>query len=270
VVRYRCSRRLSTRLREAPVVPEGIAPASETVPDPFGRAIRDASRGDRDEPLLQCGDGYGREHPIERFYFVPFAPESTPAHVWLLDHLDLDGPVIDLGAGAGRHALFLQERTETVAIEPSEHLVRTLRERGVRDARRGDMFDLSGRFDRDRFRSAFAIGTQSGLAGSLAGLRAFLSGLAYVTDPEGRAVLDCYDPGAGGAADLLGFREDPTPGLAHRVMHFAYEGDVGPTLHFRLFDPERLREACLGTRWRVTDVRYGDGGVHYRAALEKR
>lgn len=175
-----------------------------------------------------------------------------------------------MGAGAGRHARFLQERTRTVAIDPSEHLVTTMRERGVADARAGDMFSLPEQFDRDRFRSALAIGTQLGLAGSMDGLRAFISDLAYVTDPGGQAVLDCYDPGAAGTRNLLGFREDPTPGLDHRVMHFEYEGDVGPTLHFRLFAPDRLREVCAVTRWTVTDVRYGDDGVHYRAALAER
>jgi SAM-dependent methyltransferase len=240
-------------------------------PDPFGRAIRDFSRGAQDEPLYQCGDGSGhdREHPIGAFYFGEFDAQ-TEANGWLLDHLDLGGPVLDMGAGAGRHALYLQERIETVAVDPSEHLVATMRERGVVDARVGDMFELDPQFERDRFRSALAIGTQLGLAGSMDGLRAFLADLAHVTDAGGRAVLDCYDPEATGASDLLGFREDPTPGLAHRVMHFEYEGDVGPTLHFRLFAPHRLREACIGTRWAVTDVRYGDEGVHYRAAFEKR
>jgi len=245
-------------------------PEPDSIPDPFGRAIRDFHRGEQDEPLRQCGDGYGREHPIGRFYFSGFDPGSSAGDAWLLDGLDLGGPVLDMGAGAGRHARYLQERTETVAIEPSRHLVRTMRERGVEDAGTGDVFDLHGGFDRDRFRSAFAVGTQAGLAGSMDGLRAFLSDLAHVTDPDGRAVLDCYDPETEAASDMLGFREDPTPGLAHRVMHFEYEGDVGSTLYLRLFAPDRLRGACVGTRWTVADVRYGEEDVHYRAALAKR
>ena len=248
---------------------EASEPEPESAPDPFGRAIHDVHRGEQAEPLYQYGDGHGREHPIEAFYLSGFDPDTRPDHRWLLDRLDLDGPTLDMGAGAGRHASYLQERTEVVAVEPSEHLVRTMRERGVEDVRRGDMFDLPGQFDRDRFRSAFAIGTQVGLSGSMDGLRAFLSDLAHVTDPGGRAVLDCYDPDAEGASGMLGFRADPTPGLAHRVMHFEYEGDVGPTLHFRLFAPDRLREACVATPWTVTDVRYSDEGVHYRAALAK-
>jgi len=112
-----------------------------------------------------------------------------------------------------------------------------MRDRGVVDVREGDMFALRDAFERDRFASALAIGTQIGLAGSMRGLSAFLGDLAFVTTPGATAVIDSYDPDHPGAADLLGYREDPTPGLAHRVMWFAYDGETDPTLHFRLFAP---------------------------------
>ncbi|QKG94088.1 class I SAM-dependent methyltransferase [Halorubrum salinarum] len=235
--------------------------------DAFGRAIRDHHRGERTAPLRQ-GDGEEtREHPIEAFYFTEFDPESD---AWLASRLD--GPLVDLGAGAGRHALRFQERFETVAVESSPALVETMRERGVADAREGDMFALREAFERDRFAAAIAIGTQIGLAGSMRGLSAFLGDLAFVTTPDATAVVDCYDPDHPEAADLLGYREDPTPGLAGRVMWFAYDGERDPTLRFTLFSPDRLREAAIGTGWTVEAVdRSGSGeGPHYRAALRKR
>jgi hypothetical protein len=179
--------------------------------------------------------------------------------------------MLDAGAGAGRDPLYFQQQFETVAIEVSDHLVETMRERGVDDARVGDMFALRESFDRDRFASAHALGTQLGLAGSLHGVREFLSDLAYVTRPDATAVVDNYDPTDENAHDLLGYRSDPTPGMAHRVMHFEYEDERGETLYFRLFSPDRLREACVGTPWRVADVRRGPEGneYHYKAALAK-
>lgn len=239
------------------------------MPDAFGRAIRDHHRGDRTTPLRQ-GDGEEtREHPIGAFYFDAFDAESN-AGSWLTSRLS--GPLVDLGAGAGRHALRFQGRFETVAVETSPALVEAMRDRGVVDVREGDMFALRDAFERDRFASALAIGTQIGLAGSMRGLSAFLGDLAFVTTPGATAMIDSYDPDHPGAADLLGYREDPTPGLAHRVMWFAYDGETDPTLHFRLFAPDRLREAAIGTGWEVEAVdREGTGdGPHYRAALRKR
>lgn len=238
--------------------------------DAFGKAIRDHYREERTEPLLHRDGAETVEHPIESFYFTAFSPEDDPANEWLASWLQ--GPLVDLGAGTGRHALYFQERFETVAVEPSTALVETMRERGVADAREGDMFDLRSTFERDRFGAALANGTQLGLAGSMCGLSEFLGDLAYVTRPDATAVVDCYDPDHPAAADLLGFREDPTPGLAHRVMFFEYEGETDPILQLRLFSPDRLGEAAVGTGWEVADVaRGGDGDeYHYRAALTKR
>ncbi|NHN46874.1 class I SAM-dependent methyltransferase [Halostella sp. JP-L12] len=235
--------------------------------DPFGRAVRDHERGDRTEPLVQCDGEERRGHPIEEFYFGAFDPDRAD-HAWVADRLD--GPLLDMGAGAGRDALFFQERFETVAIEVSDHLVETMERRGVEDARRGDMFALCESFDRDRFRSALAYGTQLGLAGSMRGLREFLGDLAHVTTPDATAVVDCYDPDRPAARELLGFRDDPTPGLAHRAMWFEYGDETGAVLLFRLFSPDRLREAAAGTGWTVEEVRYGDEeSSHYAAALAK-
>jgi len=238
--------------------------------DPYGRAIRDHHEGEREAPLRDIDGAEVREHPIERFYFGEFDPETTPDGEWLIERLD--GPLVDLGAGAGQHALYFQRRVETVALEVSDHLVETMRDRGVADARRGDMFSLRESFERDRFRSALAHGTQLGLAGSMRGVSEFLGDLAHVTTPDATAVVDAYDPTRENASDLLGYRLDPTPGLAHRTYHCEYEGDVGPTLQFRLFSPDRLREAAVGTGWTVAEIVHsgGDADPHYRAALRKR
>lgn len=234
--------------------------------DPFGRAVADHHDGTDDEPLVVRDGDRTRDHPIESFYFDPFDPE-TPAGRWLTSWVR--EPLLDVGAGAGRHALVFQETVETVAVDVSEPLVAVMADRGVRDARVADMFALPSVFERDRFGSALVVGTQAGLTGSMQGLRRWLGDLAHVTDADATAVLDSYDPDHDASASLLGYRRDPTPGLAHRVFHFRYEGDVSETLHFRLFSPDRIREATIGTGWVVADIRRGNES-YYRVALTKR
>ncbi|MFC4356938.1 class I SAM-dependent methyltransferase [Halobium salinum] len=218
--------------------------------DPFGRAVRDHHLGEREEPLVDRDGDETREHAIERWYFGDHEPDE-----WFESWLD--GPLLDMGAGAGRDSLYFQERFETVAVEVSDHLVRTMRERGVEDARRADMFSLRDHFERDRFRSAVAVGTQLGLAGSMAGVRAFLDDLAYVTTSDATAILDNYGPQRSVAQGVFAVRDDPAPGLAHRVFHCEYEGEVGRTLYFRLFDRRRLAEALVGTPWEIAEFSYG-------------
>ncbi|WP_440765214.1 class I SAM-dependent methyltransferase [Natronorubrum sp. DTA7] len=232
-----------------------------TSTDPFGRAIRDHHFGVREAPLLDRDGDAVREHAIEDWYFGEH-DDCAWRDRWL------NGPLLDLGAGAGRDALYYQERFETVAIDVSDHLVETMQDRGVNDARQADMFSLRDQFDRDRFRSAHSIGTQVGLAGSMDGVRAFLEDLAYVTTPGGTAVLDNYVPRGDAANDVFGYRDDPAPGLAHRVYHCEYEGDVGRTLLFRVFSVDRLREATIGTPWEVVATKRGE--TQWRTILEKR
>lgn len=235
-------------------------------PDPYGRAIRDHHRGEQSEPLIDRDGTETREHDIEGYYFGEHRPES-----WF--ERRVDGPLLDMGAGAGRDALYFQERVDTVAIDPSEQLVATMRERGVEDARVGDMFTLREQFGRDRFGAALSIGSQLQLAPSQHALRQFLADLAYVTTPDATAMLDGYDPERAVEADVFAVRDDPTPGLAHRVYHNEYEGDVSRTLRFRLFSVERLRDATVGTPWEVVDAIEGhpedDESVMWRALLEK-
>lgn len=237
------------------------------MPDAFGRAIRDWHFDELDAPCIQRDGEQTREHPIEDFYFKDFATDSDRGR-WMESWLD--GPTIDLGAGAGRDALHFQNRFEVVAIEVSDALVEVMRDRGVEDARRGNMFSLCEQFEPDRFRSALAIGTQVCLAGSMQGLRSFLADLAHVTTPDATAVLHSYDPTAEGVEGMLGYRADPTPGLAHRVQWFEYGDEVDEVLYFRLFGPDRLREAAAATGWVVADVIRPHDHVSYRAALEKR
>ena len=236
-------------------------------PDPFGRALRDFHRGDMAEPLVQRDGDETQDHPVEAFYFEAFDPETEDG-AWVASRLE--GPLLDVGAGVGRHARYFQDEFETVAVEVSDALVATMCDRGVCDARRGDLFDLRAAFDRDRFRSVLVVGTQLGLAGSTRGVRECLSDLAHVTGPDATAVVDCYDPDRDGVGEVLGYRADTTPGLAHRVFHFEYGGTVGRTLLFRLFSPARLREAAAGTGWVVDAVRRSPDEPYYRAALDKR
>ena len=235
--------------------------------DPFGMAIRDQFHGERTEPLVVRDGAETLHHPIEELYFAPFPPgPPDEGAAWLESWLD--GPLLDVGAGVGRHARYFQSQFETVAIEVSEYLVETMDDRGVNDARHVDMFDLRAQFERDRFSSVLVIGTQIGLTRSVRGLVDFLDDIAYVTGPDGTIVLDSYDPDAADTTDLLGYRADPTPGLAYRVMTFEYEGNVSETLLFRLFAPDRVAAAAAKSGWRVEERSPGSG-AYYRMALSK-
>lgn len=181
----------------------------------------------------------------------------------------VEGPLLDMGAGVGRHALYFQEQFETVAIEQSDRLVAVMRDRGVDDARVADMFSLRDTFEYDRFQSAIALGTQAMLARSMQGLRAFLGDLAAITTPGATAVIDGYNPDHEATQEKCDYYHDPTRGHAYRILQMEYDGTLGEPWLYRLFTPERVEEATVGTGWTVADVNDGDEYL-YQVALEKR
>ncbi len=239
-------------------------------PDPLGRAMADHQRGEPGSLVYRDGERT-RDGHVADYYFEPRS-EWDDDTVSMLKRLAARGePLLDVGCGAGQHALWFQDRNlEVTGVDVSPEAVRAASARGVSDARTMDMFDLS--FERNRFRTLYALGTQVGLARSLAGVRELLSEFARATDEDGLAAIHNYDPAALDG-DLLGYRPDPREGVAHRSFHFEYdppgsgEQVVGRTLQFLLFGPDRLADATADTPWEVADVEAG--GSTYVAFLEK-
>lgn len=235
--------------------------------DALGTAMRDYQRGELGDCRYVNGVDRMDGH-IEENYFGSHED-------WDEERCErfaaLDGPVLDLGCGAGQHVRFFEDRgTEVLGVDVSPGAVQAARERGVESVAVADMFDLP--FRRDQFRSVLLNGTQVGLAHSVAGVRSLLSDLAHITDSEATAQVDNYDPNLVDEA-LFGYRPDPRDGFAHRAFHFEYEprdGDriLGRALHFLLFSPDRLRDSCVGTPWSVVDVEHHHE-VYYEARLAK-
>lgn len=228
-------------------------------PDPLGRAMLAYQRGEYERGDLRYVDGMERQRGyVEEHYFTQ--TDGTARHAFV------EGPVLDVGCGAGRDALYFQERHETIAVDVSPHAVRTARERGVECVATMDMFDLP--LPAGAVRTVHCHGTQAQFARSAAGLAGLLAEFARATDARGRATVDAHDPTAPEAGDLFGYRPDPRPGVAWRAFHFEYGSVVGPTLAFRLLSPTRFREAVAATEWEVADT-LGEGGRHYVVCLRK-
>ncbi|MFC5366513.1 class I SAM-dependent methyltransferase [Salinirubrum litoreum] len=240
-------------------------PVSSDGPDPLGRAMLDYAREEYDENCVYRDGDAVQDAAIREFYFLP---ESEWSERERRDVDSLSGPVLDLGCGAGRHTLALQDRgVEVLATDVSPHAVQAASERGVTHAVQMDMFDL--RLPDDAYRSVLALGTQVTVAGSLGRLADFFAEVDRVTTDDATVLVDGYDPTDPTCADLLGYRADPREGLARRSFRFQYGDEFGDPIEMLLFSPERLRDALAGTAWRVADLLDADDFAHFRAVLEK-
>jgi SAM-dependent methyltransferase len=103
------------------------------------------------------------------------------------------GRVLDLGCGAGRVCLHLQERgLDVVGIDTSPGAVTACRRRGVRDVRLLRLDQVDGRLG--RFDTLLMLGNNFGLVGGERSAKSLLRRLHAVTNPGGRLIGQSFDP----------------------------------------------------------------------------
>lgn len=154
--------------------------------DLHGQAILDFYKGNEAATLtLHNSYGEAEEMPVEVF-FREEEDFSTLEHLALIE---CQGKVLDLGAGAGAHALVLQSQGKDVtALENSAGCVKVLRQSGVEKVVLQDFYKHNKIYD-----TVLVLMNGIGLAGKLEQLPVFLKKLTSFLTPEGQILIDSSD-----------------------------------------------------------------------------
>lgn len=101
------------------------------------------------------------------------------------------GRILDVGAGAGSHAIALEMRGyKCTALDISPLAVRTMLCRGADDAICGDIFQFQ---PEEQYDTLLLLMNGIGLAGTIAGLRTFLAKAETLLKPDGQIIFDSSD-----------------------------------------------------------------------------
>ena len=230
--------------------------AESTTPrtgDAFGAALVDALHDGDATYVVERNDGYV---DVESAADNLAPPSEWPP--WDAMALDLvAGRVLDVGAGAGRHSLALQDRgAEPVALDTSPGAIEVCRQRGVERTFLGDVAELAAE-EPPPFDAAMLMGNNLGLLGSPAEAGDVLGALRRLLRPDGIVVGTCLDPYRTANDEHREFHErNRASGLlpGQLTIRVRYGYLATDWFNYLFVSPEELADLAQACGWRVDDV----------------
>jgi SAM-dependent methyltransferase len=228
--------------------------------DAYGREIWAFWKGGSAIEIVERDDGYVDAAPSVERYFAPFAkwPRNQRA---AMRHVR-GGRVLDVGCGAGRVALHLQQTgCRVTAIDSSPLAVTLCRKRGVEDARVLPFEEIK-RLPRNTFDAVVMFGNNFGLFGSRAGATKRLAELHRITTGGATLVAESLDPyKTDNAAHLAYQRRNRQRGrMSGQIrVRIRFQGYVGRWFDYLFVSPSEMEAILDGTGWKTTRLLHGRG-----------
>jgi SAM-dependent methyltransferase len=235
---------------------------ARTDQDPSGQAMMDFLDGQDVHEIIERDDGMIAVSGGPRAYFSEYpdwSRTSKEALTWVR------GRVLDLGCGAGRVALHLQDAGhEVVGIDVSPGALEVARRRGVKDTRLLSVTRVDpslGTFD-----TIVMFGNNLGLLGNEKRARWLLRRFHRVTGSEGRIVAEAVDPYKTEEEEHLAYhRSNRERGrMAGQVrVRVRYRRARSDWFDWLLVSKEELEGLLEGTGWYLGRALSDESPVYY-------
>jgi len=155
--------------------------------DPVGHAVWDYLNGMQDESILVRTDIAEDEQLMPSHFFRTFEHMPVQEQEALRR---CSGKILDVGAGAGAHSIWLQDHGfEVDALEISPLSCETMRIRGVKNVHLLDIHSLTD----PKYDTILLLMNGAGIAQTLPGLRILLQHLKTLLNPGGKILADSSD-----------------------------------------------------------------------------
>ena len=155
--------------------------------DPIGRAVYDYHFNADKQPVIVHSNDFDDDTIDTDYLFRSY--KQMPALEKKAMSL-CKGNVLDIGACAGAHSVYLQKKGfEVTALETSALCCDVLNNRNLNNVIQQDIF----KFNNQTFDTILLLMNGTGIAGTLAGLEVLLHHLKTLLKPEGQILIDSSD-----------------------------------------------------------------------------
>lgn len=155
--------------------------------DPIGRAIHDYYLNGQAPEIIVNTNYTDGETLLPSYFFREYKdmPDIEKKALQLCR-----GSVLDIGAAAGCHALYLQKKNiDVTAMEKSEMAAGVMKKRGVAKIVKTDLYD----FSQPAFDTLLVLMNGTGIGGTLDGLKRMLLHLKTLMNSNGQLLIDSSD-----------------------------------------------------------------------------
>lgn len=215
---------------------------------------------ERDDGLVEIDNGIGY---FSEFQAWPSCEKRAMRYV--------RGRVLDVGAGAGRCALYLQDRGyEVVCTDNSPLALEVCRLRGLSNTELVPLSEITtglGVFD-----TVIMMGNNFGLFGSLEGTKELLQRLSRITSSRGRIVAETRDVYQTDVPEHLSYQERNRKRgrMSGQIrLRARYRMYATPWFDYLMVSKEEMVDILDSTDWKVTKFIDSDSPM-YVAIIDKR
>jgi SAM-dependent methyltransferase len=235
--------------------------------DAFGHAVYDFHHGRKIVEIIEREDGLLDTTAGPAAYFAPFEE-------WMLHEQKamafVRGRVLDVGCGAGRHSLHLQEQGfDVTGIDISPLAIEVCRLRGLKDARAMGITRVSSRLG--NYDTVLLLGNNFGLLANPRRARWLLRRFHRMTPENGRIVTTSNDIYQTTDPRHLAYQEQNRQRgrMSGQIrIRVRYRHFKDPWFDYLMVSKEEMQQLLEGSGWQVRTFIESDGPA-YAAIIEK-
>jgi 2-polyprenyl-3-methyl-5-hydroxy-6-metoxy-1,4-benzoquinol methylase len=225
-----------------------------TMKDLFGKAILDYQTHNSPEDLITETSISEADEMSVAYLFRSFAemPQLEQKALQLAT-----GKVLDVGCGAGSHALYLQEKGfDVTAIDISSNAIKTCELRGLKKAKVHDIMQLEG----DQYDTILLLMNGAGMCGRLKNISNFLQKLKTLLTDTGQILVDSSDIIYMFDEDEDGAKWIPTDVdyFGEVVFDITYKGEKENAFDWMYIDYNTLQNAAVANGFQCEVVLEGE------------